>query len=362
MNILQIVPRLPPAIDGVGDYALNLARQLRQDFSIHTHFLVCDPHWKGKTEIEGFSVSQIDQRSAESFFARIPQEIEAILLHYVGAGYAERGVPVWLVEGLEKWNNETIHSHLVTMFHELYSYWHPPWKSAFWLSFVKQNLVTRLARMSHHCLTNRQNNAKRLQEFTQKKHNEIIVLPVISNIGEPSSIPPLFLREQKLVIFGRKSSKIRAYQKAKKQIQQVCNTLNLKEIIDIGDPIELGLSSVGEVPIRYMGRQSATNLSSILLNTQVGFLNYNPGWLSKSGIFATYAAHGMMPINASNYPWEADKIKAGKHYWTPTLNENKINNFSLDEMQEIANSAYAWYSTHNLSTQAYYFTKKLSTQ
>jgi hypothetical protein len=55
MNILQIVPRLPPAIDGVGDYALNLARQLRQDFSIHTHFLVCDPNWNGKTELEGFS-------------------------------------------------------------------------------------------------------------------------------------------------------------------------------------------------------------------------------------------------------------------------------------------------------------------
>ncbi len=39
-TVIAIVPRLPPAIDGVGDYALNLARQLRKDFNIHTHFIV----------------------------------------------------------------------------------------------------------------------------------------------------------------------------------------------------------------------------------------------------------------------------------------------------------------------------------
>ena len=40
------VPRLPPAIDGVGDYALNLARQLRKDFNIQTHFIVGNSTWK----------------------------------------------------------------------------------------------------------------------------------------------------------------------------------------------------------------------------------------------------------------------------------------------------------------------------
>ena len=33
-TITAIVPRLPPAIDGVGDYTLNLARQLRKDFNM----------------------------------------------------------------------------------------------------------------------------------------------------------------------------------------------------------------------------------------------------------------------------------------------------------------------------------------
>lgn len=37
-TIIQIVPRLPPAIDGVGDYALNLARQLRKIINFRAFF------------------------------------------------------------------------------------------------------------------------------------------------------------------------------------------------------------------------------------------------------------------------------------------------------------------------------------
>ena len=58
MNIIQIVPQLLPVINGVGDYALNLARQLREDFGIETHFIVNDPHWQGEELIENFSISK----------------------------------------------------------------------------------------------------------------------------------------------------------------------------------------------------------------------------------------------------------------------------------------------------------------
>ena len=46
-QIIQIVPKLPPAIDGLGDYALNIARQLYKDFGVKTHFVVGDPAWVG---------------------------------------------------------------------------------------------------------------------------------------------------------------------------------------------------------------------------------------------------------------------------------------------------------------------------
>lgn len=65
-HVTSIVPRLPPAIDGVGDYALNLARQLRKDFNIQTHFIVGDTTSTSSAEIEGFSVSQVSDRSPDA--------------------------------------------------------------------------------------------------------------------------------------------------------------------------------------------------------------------------------------------------------------------------------------------------------
>ena len=53
MIIIQIVPRLPPSVDGLGDYALSLAFQMRQDFGIETHFIVGDQKWVGDAHIEG---------------------------------------------------------------------------------------------------------------------------------------------------------------------------------------------------------------------------------------------------------------------------------------------------------------------
>ncbi|MFM6307537.1 MAG: glycosyltransferase family 1 protein, partial [Dolichospermum sp.] len=104
-TIIAIVPRLPPAIDGVGDYALNLARQLRKEFNIHTHFIVGNSTWKGASEIEGFTVSQITDNSASTLVTLLSSndKYSSILLHYVGYGYAQRGCPVWLVQGLEHW-------------------------------------------------------------------------------------------------------------------------------------------------------------------------------------------------------------------------------------------------------------------
>ena len=67
-QIIQIVTRLPPAIDGIGDYSLFLARQLREDSDIDTHFIVGDPEWAGPTEIEGFQVAQVSERSSSTLY------------------------------------------------------------------------------------------------------------------------------------------------------------------------------------------------------------------------------------------------------------------------------------------------------
>src|SRR4028118_469245 len=99
--IISIVPRLPPAVDGLGDYALHLARQLRQDFGLVTDFIVADPNWTEGASVDGFIVKLMAARSIAALLNVLPTEMQSsttVLLHYVGYGYAKRGCPVWLVE------------------------------------------------------------------------------------------------------------------------------------------------------------------------------------------------------------------------------------------------------------------------
>jgi hypothetical protein len=103
MEITAIVPRLPPAVDGVGDYGLNLAQQMCQDFGIITNFVIGDANWSGEAVIEGFTVKQVADCSRTALLELLPNlnDInQTLLLHYVGYGYAKRGCPVWLVAAL----------------------------------------------------------------------------------------------------------------------------------------------------------------------------------------------------------------------------------------------------------------------
>lgn len=354
------MPRLPPAVDGVGDYAFNLASQLRQDFAIETHFIVGDPAWVGATQIEGFPITQVTRRSAATLLSlltllALPRTI--VLLHYVNYGYAKRGCPFWLVDGLERWLGLGVNRVLVTMFHEIYASG-PPWASSFWLSPVQRNLAVRLAYLSDRCLTSRQGYAKILDELSRGKHATVTTLPVFSNIGEPEQVPPLAKRDRRLVVFGGRNNRLRVYQESLAALELACCLLGIEEIWDIGPPTGITLSSVSGVPIVERGQMPNTEISSILLNSLAGFFDYPTDFLAKSTIFAAYCAHGLLPVSARCRVSAVDGIEAGKNYWVPDDQTTSLRD--LVEVQAIADRAFAWYHTHNLSVQAKTFAAHLA--
>ena len=349
--VISIIPRLPPVVDGVGDYALNLALQLRKDFGIETHFVVGDPTWTGATLIEGFFSTQVSLRSAVTLLSLLPthDQMPTVLLHYVGYGYADRGAPSWLVEGVERWYNNTANAYLVTMFHELYACG-PPWTSSFWLSPLQRNLVVRLAQISDRCLTSKQGYAKLLSELSFGKHTQIPTLPVFSNIGEPEQVPSLAERERRVVVFGSPSNRLRVYRESFAQLSQTCQQLGIKEIWDVGPAANLTLSTINGVPVVQLGQRSAVEISGFLLKSLVGFFDYNPDFLAKSTIFAAYCAHGLLPVSPRYSSLVIDGILGGKHYWMPDDQTKGWKN--LVKLQAIADNAHTWYQTHNLSVQA----------
>ncbi len=364
-SLTCIVPRLPPAFDGVGDYALNLARQLRQDFGIETHFLVGEPTWEGVGEIEGFSISVLPVRSTAAVLSSLRNDCSSpatVLLHYVGYGYAKRGCPLWLGEGLRQWRTRHDNRFLVTMFHEIYAFG-PPWTSSFWLSSMQRNLAARLAVLSDRCLTSTQDYAKLLYKLSRGKQAQIPTLPVFSSIGEPEQMLPLAARERRVVVFGSPSNRLRVYGESFAELELTCQLLEIEEIWDIGPSTNLTLSTVNGVPVVELGKRSAAEISDILLNSLVGFFDYPSGYLSKSTylakstVFAAYCAHGLLPVSARcSVP--VDGIEAGKHYWMPNGHTTGLK--ALVELQAIADNAHTWYQTHNLSVQAKTFAALLA--
>ncbi|MEW6491142.1 MAG: glycosyltransferase family 1 protein [Cyanobacteriota bacterium] len=353
MLVTAVITRLPPAIDGVGDYALHLAIQLRNDLGIETHFVVGDPTWKGATQIQGFNITQVSDCSADSLLSVLPSDRSSpntLLLHYVNYGYAKRGCPVWLVDGLQRWRTLSVNRLMVTMFHETYVSGRPPWTSSFWLSPLQKNLATRLARLSDRCLTSRQDYAKLLYKLSRGKHPQIPTLPVFSNIGEPKQVPPLSERKRGLVVFGSPSHRLKAYRESLAQLELTCELLGIEEISDIGQSTNIPLSSVNGVPVVELGHLCADKISDLMLNSLAGFFDYNPDFLAKSGIFAAYCAHGLLPVSAGASALSVDDIEAQNHYWVP--DRQTINGNVLVQLQAIADNAHRWYQTHNLPVHA----------
>lgn len=366
MNIVQIVPKLPPSINGLGDYALNLARQLRQDFKIETSFIVGDPNWQGVAEIEGFSISKVSDRSSKTLVSLLAKiDSERVLLHYVGYGYARRGCPIWLIKSLEKWRKYNSERKLVTMFHEVYASSWKPWTSSFFFSLLQKKIASQLANLSNWCVTNREENTRIISIITNNKQKNILTLPVFSTIGEISKdrIPSPQNKTRRIVIFGHRNSRSKVYQKYLLNLEKACELLKIEEIYDIGVSTDLNISQIKGISVIEKGVISAAEIQEILLDSLAGFLCFpSSDKLAKSSIFAAYCAHKLITILPKSLVRSAGKdgLIAGKNYLFFDRNMNDFEKHIVEDRFEIANNAYKWYQDHNLSTQAKVFANRLS--
>jgi hypothetical protein len=186
-NVTHIVPFLLPTIDGVGDYALNLARHLREKHNWKSHFMVSDKDWSGPFEIENFT--------AERFVAA---PSETTILHYVGYGYHPRGIPTNFVKTIL-----SSPARIITIFHEIWSQG-PPWRCVFYLSWLQKRLVQKILQASATAFVSTLN-ARRL--LPQAHWLPIPAnLPIIQRQSALPNSPRNFL------IFGQMDTRLRAVQ------------------------------------------------------------------------------------------------------------------------------------------------------
>lgn len=361
-SLIQIVAGLPPAIDGVGDYALTIARGLRELQAIETLFVVANPTWRGPRFVDGFPVVRVARKHAASMRVALREVVAGAragpttpaLLHCSLYGYARRALAFWLRKGLVQWKRESPESELITMFHEL-SARGPIWTSPFWLHRIQSGLIRDIAQASAATLTSNACYRQHLAQIAGIEESRIVKLPVLSTVGEPSQLLPTRTRKRQLVVFGRRPSRDLVFSRFLPLLAPVCRVLGIDRILELGpDPSERehGLPAT----IETTGVLPRCAVSAILRESLFGFIALDARMLSKSSVFAAYCSHGTVPLvvgtqEGEDPGGEADGLFANQHYLRVPL-EAQTGGYRLDA---ISRSAHAWYRAHGVAVQASHY-------
>jgi hypothetical protein len=175
-SVLQLLPRAPGTFDGVGDYALALARGLRDRHGINSVFVARET--QSKNEIDSFRIFPLQDVPR----ARVANETcDGVILHYVNYGFQKRGVPVTLVSFLKSLRRE-YGGALLIVFHELFASG-PPWRSEFWLQPLQKKIARDLARLADARVVSCESMRDQLEKLSPGSN--AIVQPVTSTWGEP---------------------------------------------------------------------------------------------------------------------------------------------------------------------------------
>jgi len=293
-RLLQIVPKIPGGLDGVGDYALVIARQLREKFGCETVFA----SFKTGPSPDGFKVVALDRLLDDA-----ASNYDRVLLHYVNYGFQKRGVPFRLLSILRALRSRH-RGRFVTVFHELFASG-PPWSSAFWLRPLQKELAKSVAHLSDACIVSSDNFRRELMRMVP--HAEIALHPVPSSVGEPSlSTEQITDRDpHHWAIFGGTVLVERSLRSLRQLMPRIPDSIapgKLSVLGGVENPatrsllVDLGIES------DYRPDIPAAEASEILKTCSFAWFNYfhrpnvETSVILKSSAFASACAHAVVPV------------------------------------------------------------------
>lgn len=228
----------------------------------------------------------------------------AILLEFTPLAYSRVGLSWPLLIQVAGWRLKA--RRLVTYFHELPFANGPGGKR--WLAVQLQRVYCMLlAGLSSHAVVNQPSGLKWLQVLCGARR--LSFLPVCSNVGESEHAPAPTERPLQVVVFGSPGKRRHAHDlvAARGGYHRLFGPS--VRVVDIGEPLPLPHPLASEV--EALGHLPAAVIAAHLLNSRFGFFYAEPDQFSKSGVFAAYCAHGVVPILAHEVTAEPD------YYLTP---------------------------------------------
>lgn len=297
-RVLQIVPQAPGTRDGVGDYALNLARALRRNHNIESTFLVANE--TDVRTIEGFDVlTPLDAADPVVTTSR------AVVLHYVNYAFQRRGVPFTLRDFAQRLRRQ-IPGRWITMFHEMYASG-APWKSAFWLRPWQVRIARQLIRLSDVCFVSNDVIAREIRKHAPQ--SRVRLVPIMSNFGEPQ-LQSFERTATRWAVCGGNALIARSLNSLatiSDQLPEWCRPNHVDVIGGTDDDAVTAAANrlcraIASLAVDRHPQITAEHASRILQQCAFGWLDYFgsgkvwPGMIFKSGSFAACCANGAVPV------------------------------------------------------------------
>jgi hypothetical protein len=264
-----------------------------------------------------------------------------LVLHYSGYGYERNGAPLWLQQGIDTYMKHNPEARFAVVFHELYAT-SPPWRRAFWHSRDQLGVARRLAEIADRALCATEEIRTKLVSWNGSL--DVRVLPMPSNVGETPDPKQWERRASRLMVFGLPASRARLF-KRRDELRKTCDALQIEAIDDVGAAIGL-LPDLGR-PIEQHGLLPASMVSKLASSLKFGALYNSAGNPSKSGVFACYCAHGVVPILMGG-TCRSEGLLPGENY----LSTSMLHYSAIPSLPSVAAAARSWYGGHRMQEHA----------
>lgn len=307
-NLVHIVPQLPPAIDGVGDYCWNLWK----------HWPEQQPDWKflvtrGAEETSsifpGAKVRNFERNAASLIEALEKSKCQTAVLHYVGYAYQPKGIPVWLPRALGTWRRPPgrpeAGREVIVIFHEMYAR-SSPLRSPFWVAPLARRIIRELVGMADVWVTSCERYFGQLVVEFEAQGTAGRIIPIPSNIP---ALPGLDISPSsgklRIALFGLARTRTWALERHWKLLRALHRAGLVEHVTLVGkrptaqeDREWRHLAEQVGSDLRWRTRFDllVEEISRELAAHDIGLLANEPDILTKSGVFAALAAHGVVPI------------------------------------------------------------------
>lgn len=227
-----------------------------------------------------------------------------ILLEFTPLAYSRLGLSWPLLLQVVRWRLNGC--RVIAYFHELPFSNGRQWKRKL-AATLQRGYCVLLAAASSSSVQNQETGSRWLKLLCGA--HRLSFLPTCSNVGESTDPPPPKSRALQVVVFGSPGKRRHAHALVASQGGYRHLFGANVNVIDIGEPMQLPQELIAEVSA--LGPLPVAKIQNHLLSSRFGFFYSEPDQFSKSGVFAAYCAHGVVPIIAHG---TADQPA---HYLTP---------------------------------------------